>query len=83
MRLTSIRWHRRILNCYNSFNRFTEERGIFNVGIMIHANIFSAFEERCAGGMYMARMDICIFQWAAESLKGLHVTTPFMSMLLD
>ena len=28
-------------------------------------------------------MDICIFQWAAESLKDLHVTTPFMSMLLD
>ena len=28
-------------------------------------------------------MDICIFQWAAAALVGLHVTVPFMSMLLD
>ena len=28
-------------------------------------------------------IDICVFQWEATSLIGLHVTTPFMSMLLD
>ena len=109
MRLTSIRWHGRMWNRYNSFTTFAERRGIRNVGHMIHANRFGEFEERCAGGVYMAEswiawietfsdirntlpcylrtvinlMDICVFQWAAASLIGLHVTPPFMSMLLD
>lgn len=80
-----------------------------NVGHMLHANRFGEFEERCAGGVYLAEtwvewleqftevrntlscylrtviglMEICIFQWAAAALIGLHVTVPFMSMLLD
>ena len=28
-------------------------------------------------------MEICIFQWATAALVGLHITVPFMSMLLD
>ena len=28
-------------------------------------------------------MEMCIFQWAASALVGLHVTTSFMTMLLD
>ena len=109
MRLTSIRWHGRMWNRYNSYTGFAEKNGIRNVGHMIHANRFAEFEERCAGGVYMADtwiawldtftdvrntlscylrsvitlMEICVFQWAAAALVGLHVTTPFMSMLLD
>ena len=109
MRLTSIRWHGRMWNRYSAFTEFAEKRGVRNVGHMIHANRFGEFEERCAGGVYMAEswiswlesftdvrntlscylrtvislMEICIFQWAAAALVGLHVTIPFMSMLLD
>ena len=109
MRLTSIRWHGRMWNRYNNFTTFAEKRGIRNVGHMIHANRFGEFEERCAGGVYLAEtwmlwlqsftdvrntlscylrtvnslMEICIFQWATAALVGLHVTVPFMAMLLD
>ena len=109
MRLTSIRWHGRMWNRYNSFTSFAEKRGIRNVGHMIHANRFGEFEERCAGGVYLAEtwslwlesftdirntlscylrtvnglMDICIFQWAVAALVGLHVTIPFMTMILE
>ena len=54
MRLTSIRWHGRAWNKYNSFTKYAEERGIKNVGHMIHANHFVEFEERCAGGVYLS-----------------------------
>ena len=109
MRISSIRWHGRSWNRYNSYTTFAEKYGVRNVGHMIHANRFGEFEERCAGGVYMAEswikwletiidvrntlscylrsvvtlMPVCIFQWAAAALIGLHVTTPFMSMLLD
>jgi hypothetical protein len=109
MRLTSIRWHGRMWNRYNSYTDFVEKCGICNVGHMIHANRFGEFEERCAGGDYMSEswiswletftdarntlscylrsvitlMEICVFQWAAAALIGLHVTTPFIAMLLD
>ena len=54
MRLTSIRWQIKPWNRYQSFTEFGEKRGIRNVGHMLHANRFGEFEERCAGGVYMA-----------------------------
>ena len=56
MRLTSIRWQARMWNRYESFTEFAEKRGIKNVGHMLHANRFGEFEERCAGGVYLASM---------------------------
>ena len=79
------------------------------MGHMIHANRFGEFEERCAGGLYLADVwiewldtfsdvrnqlacylrtvlnliDLCKFLWAGAALIGIHVTAPFMSMLLD
>jgi hypothetical protein len=109
MRLTSIRWQARAWNKYKSFTDFAEKRGIQNVGHMLHANRFGEFEERCAGGLYLADvwiawletfadirnqlacylrqvvciMDQCKFLWAGAALIGIHITVPFMSMLLD
>ena len=109
MRLTSIRWQERTWNLYNSFTEFAEKRRLQNVGHMLHANGFGEFEERCAGGVYLASiwiewldtytdvrnqlacylrnvkgiMDQCIFLWAGAASIGLHITVPFMSMLLD
>ena len=60
MRLTSRRWHIRSWNCYKDFTDFAESKGVHNVGHMIHANRFAEFEERCAGGVYLA--DIWL-QW--------------------
>ena len=54
MRLTSIRWQIKPWNRYQSFTEFGEKRGIRNGGHMLHANRFGEFEERCAGGVYMA-----------------------------
>ena len=28
-------------------------------------------------------MEICVFQWCAAALVGLHLTAPFMSMIID
>ena len=53
MRLTSIRWQIKPWNRYQSFTEFAE-KNIRNVGHMLHANRFGEFEERCAGGVYMA-----------------------------
>ena len=109
MRLTSIRWQARAWNRYTSFTEYAEKRGVQNVGHMLHANCFGEFEERCAGGVYLAGvwvewldtyndvrnqlacylrnvkciMDQCVFLWAGAASIGLHVTVPFMSMLLD
>ena len=109
MRLTSIRWHSRSWNRYDEFTEYAEKKGLKNVGHMLHANRFGEFEERCAGGLYLAKawaewlenftdvrnqlacylrevsgiMDQCMFLWAGASLIGLHITVPFMSMLLD
>ena len=109
MRLTSIRWHVRSWNYYQDFTDFAEEKRYSNVGHMLHANRFGEFEERCAGGLYLASvwiewiqsrpsirnqlscylrtiigiMDICKFSWCGAALIGLHLTMPFMSMLLD
>ena len=109
MRLTSIRWHGRAWNKYELFTVFAEKLGYRNVGHMIHANRFGEFEERCAGGVYLAEiwvkwlesyqiirnnlscylrsvlglMSICIFQWCAAALIGFHLTSPFMSMIID
>ena len=109
MRLTSIRWQARAWNKYKGFTDFAEKRGIRNVGHMLHANRFGEFEERCAGGVYLADtwlkwletfsdvrnqlacylrqvtslIDQCKFLWAGAALMGIHVTLPFMSMLLD
>ena len=109
MHLTSIRWQSKPWNRYSSFTEFAERRGIKNVGHMIYANHFGEFEERCAGGVYLANtwmewlrtftdvwnqlscylrsilaiMDVSIFLWAGAALVGIHITAPFMSMLLD
>ena len=109
MRLTSIRWHGRAWNKYELFTLFAEKLGYRNVGHMIHANRFGEFEERCAGGVYLAEilvkwlesyqsirnslscylrsviglMSISVFQWCAAALIGFHLTTPFMSMIID
>ena len=56
MRLTSIRWQARAWNRYSSFTEFAEKQGIKNVGHMMHANRFGEFEERCAGGVYLAKV---------------------------
>ena len=74
---------------------------------MLHGNRFGEFEERCAGGLYLADcwmawlwiyagvrnqlacylrsvsglIDMCYFLWAGAALVGIHVTTPFLSML--
>ena len=56
MRLTSIRWQARAWNKYKHFTDFAEKRGIRNVGHMLHANRFGEFEERCAGGLYLAKV---------------------------
>ena len=56
MRLTSIRWHGRAWNKYELFTVFAEKLGYRNVGHMIHANRFGEFEERCAGGVYLAEI---------------------------
>ena len=76
---------------------------------MFHGNRFGEFEERCAGGLYLADcwmtwlwtyagvrnelarylrsvsglIDMCKFLWAGAVLVGIHVTTPFLSMLLE
>ena len=109
MRLTSIRWQSRAWNKYRKFTDFAEKRGIQNVGHMLHANRFGEFEERCAGGLYLADvwvewlktfsdvrnqlgcflreveglMEQCKFLWAGIALVGIHITVPFMSMILD
>ena len=109
MRLTSIRWQSKPWNRYNNFTEYAERRGIANVGHMIHANRFGEFEERCAGGLYLAEtweawlrtftdvrnqlgcylrsvlgiMQMSKFLWAGAALIGVHVTAPFMSMLLE
>ena len=54
MRLTSICWQIKPWNRFQSFTEFAEKKSIRNVGHMLHANRFGEFEERCAGGMYMA-----------------------------
>ena len=109
MRLTSIRWQSRSWNKYRQFTDFAEKRNIKNVGHMLHANRFGEFEERCAGGLYLAdvwlewlttfsdvrnqlacflrevesQMEQCKFLWAGVALIGIHITVPFMSMILD
>ena len=109
MRLTSIRWNSKPWNKYSKFTEYAERRGVKNVGHMLHANRFGEFEERCAGGLYLADawmswlqtfadvqnqlscylrnvnglMDMCKFLWAGSALIGIHVTSPFMSMLLE
>ena len=109
LRITSIRWQVKPWNKYQQFTEFAEKKGIRNVGQMLHANRFGEFEERCAGGVYLADvwvewletftdvrnqlscylrqvlgiMDQCKFLWAGAALIGIHVTRPFMSMLLD
>ena len=109
MRLTSIRWQSRAWNKYRKFTDFAEKRGVQNVGHMLHANRFGEFEERCAGGLYLADvwvewlktfsdvrnqlgcflreveclMEQCKFLWAGIALVGIHITVPFMSMILD
>ena len=109
MRLTSVRWHAKPWNKYKSFTDFAEQRGLKNVGHMLHANRFGEFEERCAGGLYLADawvewlkcqpavrnqlacylretfclIDQCKFLWAGSALIGLHITAPYMSMLLE
>ena len=76
---------------------------------MLYGNRFGEFEERCAGGRYLADcwmtwlrtcvgvrnqlacylrsaaglIDMCKFLWAGAALVGIHVTTPFLSMLLE
>ena len=109
MRLTSIRWQARAWNKYQKFTDFAEQRSYRNVGHMLHANRFGEFEERCAGGLYLADvwmewldtfadvrnqlscylrtvcnlMDMSKFLWAGAALIGIHITVPFMSMLLN
>ena len=109
MRLTSIRWQSRAWNKYKKFTDFAEKRDVKNVGHMLHANRFGEFEERCAGGLYLADMwldwlstfsdvrnqlacylreveglmEQCKFLWAGIALIGIHLTVPFMSMILD
>ena len=108
MRLTSVRWQARSWNKFKSFTDYAEKKGFKNVGHMIHANRFGEFEERCAGGVYLADVwlawlstfpdvrnqlscylntvanliDMCKFLWAGAALIGIHLTVPFMSMLL-
>ena len=76
---------------------------------MIHENGFGEFEEKFAGGVYLADvwmtwldtfsdvqnqfacflciisnlMEMCKFLLAGSALARIHVTVPFMSMLLD
>ena len=109
MRLTSIRWQVKPWNRYSLFTNYAEKQGLKNVGHMLHANRFGEFEERCAGGLYLAKvwvewlktfgdvrnqlacflrsvtnlMEICKFLWAGAALIGVHLTAPFMSMLLE
>ena len=109
MRLISIRWQSKPWNRFSKFTEFAERRGVKSVGHMLHANRFGEFEERCAGGVYLAQiwmawlrtfsdlrnqlscylrsvltiMDVCVFLWVGAALIGIHVTAPFMSMLLD
>ena len=109
MRLTSIRGQSWAWNKYKKFTDFAEKRSIKNVGHMLHANRFGEFEERCAGGLYLADiwlewlstfsdlrnqlacflreveslMEQCKFLWAGIALVGIHITVPFMSMILD
>ena len=105
MRLTSIQWQARTWNKYKSFTDNAECRGYQNIGHMINENRLGEFEERCAGGVYLADvwmawldvrnqlacflhtvsnlMEMCRFLWAGSTLVGIHVTVPFMSMLLD
>ena len=54
MQLTCIRWQARSWNKFKSFTDYAEKKGYKNVGYMIHANRFGDFEERCAGGVYLA-----------------------------
>ena len=109
MRLTSVRWQSKPWNRYSLFTEYAERQGIKNVGHMLHGNRFGEFEERYAGGLYLADcwmtwlrtyagvrnqlacylrsvsglIDMCKFLWAGAALVGIHVTTPFLSMLLE